>query len=80
MARDFDRQIGEPQARIALLNGHIALGIPVPEAVGSLTRTKANPGHLPACATEPVSVLTSIAAYDTHVREVQEPRLQSGGM
>ena len=34
MARDFDRQVAELQVRIAILNGYIALGIPVTEAVG----------------------------------------------
>ena len=34
MARDFDRQIAELQVRIAVLNGYIAFGIPVTEAVG----------------------------------------------
>ena len=33
MARDFDRQVAELQVRIAVLNGHTALGIPVTEAV-----------------------------------------------
>ncbi len=34
MARDFDRQVAELQVRIAALNGHTALGIPITEAVG----------------------------------------------
>jgi hypothetical protein len=34
MARDFDRQVAELQARIAALNGYTALGIPVTVAVG----------------------------------------------
>ena len=34
MARDFDRQVAEPQIRIAILNGYTALGTPVTEAVG----------------------------------------------
>ena len=34
MARDFDRQVAELQARIAVLNGCTAPGIPVTEAVG----------------------------------------------
>ena len=34
MARDFDRQVAELQARIAVLNGYTALGIPITEAVG----------------------------------------------
>lgn len=34
MARDFDRHVAEPQVRIAVLNGHTALGIPVTEVVG----------------------------------------------
>ncbi|PIL21904.1 hypothetical protein P775_01920 [Puniceibacterium antarcticum] len=29
MARDFDRQVAEVQARVAMLNGYTALGIPV---------------------------------------------------
>lgn len=33
-ARDFDRQVAELQLRIAVLNGHTALGIPVTEAAG----------------------------------------------
>ena len=33
-ARDFDRQVTEFQIRVAVLNGFIALGIPVTEAVG----------------------------------------------
>ena len=33
-ARAFDRQVPELQIRIAVLNGYIALGIPVTEAVG----------------------------------------------
>ena len=33
-ARDFDRQVGEFQVRVAVLNGFTALGIPVTEAVG----------------------------------------------
>jgi len=34
MARDFDRQVGEIQIRIAVLNGYTALGMPVTEIVG----------------------------------------------
>ncbi|PIL21474.1 hypothetical protein P775_04120 [Puniceibacterium antarcticum] len=34
MARDFDRQVAEVQARIAVQNGYTALGIPVMKAVG----------------------------------------------
>ena len=34
MARDFDRQVGELQVRIAVLNGYTALGTPVSEPVG----------------------------------------------
>lgn len=34
MSRDFDRQVAEIQVRIAVLNRHTALGIPVTEAVG----------------------------------------------
>lgn len=34
MARDFDRQVAELQTRIAVLNGHTVLGIPVTEVVG----------------------------------------------
>ena len=34
MAQDFDRQVAELQARIALLNGYISLGILVAQAVG----------------------------------------------
>ena len=34
MARDFDRQVAELQVRIAVLNRHTALGIPVTEPVG----------------------------------------------
>jgi hypothetical protein len=34
MARDVDRQVAEVQARIAVMNGYTALGIPVTEAVG----------------------------------------------
>ena len=34
MARDFARQVGELQVRIAVLNGYTALEIPVTEAVG----------------------------------------------
>jgi hypothetical protein len=33
-ARDFDRQVAEFQVRVAVLNGFIALGIPVTEAAG----------------------------------------------
>ena len=33
-ARAFDRQVAELQIRIAVLNGYIALGIPVTERVG----------------------------------------------
>lgn len=33
-ARDFDRQVAEVQVRIAVLNGFIALGIPVTEVAG----------------------------------------------
>lgn len=32
-ARDFDRQVAEVQMRVAILNGYIALGIPVTKAV-----------------------------------------------
>jgi hypothetical protein len=32
-SRDFDRQIAEFQARVAVLNGYTALGTPVTEAV-----------------------------------------------
>ena len=34
MARDFDRQTAELQVRIAILNRHTALGIPVTQPVG----------------------------------------------
>jgi len=34
MAREPDRQVGELQVRVAVLNGFSALGIPVTEAVG----------------------------------------------
>lgn len=34
MARDFDRQVAELRARIAVLNGSTSLGIPVTEAAG----------------------------------------------
>ena len=34
MVRDFDRQVAEVQARVAILNGYTALGIPVTRAVG----------------------------------------------
>jgi hypothetical protein len=34
MARDFDRQVAEVQIRIAVMNGYIALSIPVTETVG----------------------------------------------
>ena len=34
MARDFDRQVAEIQARVAVLNSYTALGIPVTEPVG----------------------------------------------
>jgi hypothetical protein len=33
MARNFDRQVAELQVRIAVLNGHTALGIAVTEAL-----------------------------------------------
>lgn len=33
MARDFDRQVAEVQVRIAVMNGYIALGIPVTDTV-----------------------------------------------
>jgi hypothetical protein len=34
MARDFGRHVAATQVRIAVLNGYIALGIPVTQAVG----------------------------------------------
>jgi hypothetical protein len=34
MAREPDRQVAELQVRVAVMNGHTALGIPVTEAVG----------------------------------------------
>lgn len=34
MARDFDRQIAEPDVRIAVLDGYTAPGKPISEAVG----------------------------------------------
>jgi hypothetical protein len=34
MARDLDRQVAEVRIRIAVMNGHTALGIPVAEIVG----------------------------------------------
>ena len=34
MARDFDRQVAEVQARIAVMNGYTAPGIPVTKTVG----------------------------------------------
>ena len=34
MARDFGRQVAEVQARVAILNGYTALGIPVTKAMG----------------------------------------------
>ena len=33
MARDFERQVAEIQIRIAVLNRHTALGIPITEPV-----------------------------------------------
>lgn len=33
-SRDFDRQVAEFRVRVAVLNGFIALDIPVTEAVG----------------------------------------------
>jgi len=33
MARDFDRQVAEFQARVAILKGYTALGIPITKAV-----------------------------------------------
>lgn len=35
MPRDFERQVGEIQIRIAVLNRYTALGIPITKAVGS---------------------------------------------
>jgi hypothetical protein len=32
--RHFDRQVAEPQVRVAVLSGFTALGIPVTEAAG----------------------------------------------
>jgi len=34
MARDFDREVAELQIRIAVPNGHTALGIPVTQTAG----------------------------------------------
>ena len=34
MVRDFDRQVAEIQARVVVLNGFTALGIPVTTAAG----------------------------------------------
>jgi hypothetical protein len=34
VARDFERQVGEIQIRIAVLNRYTALGIPVTKPVG----------------------------------------------
>ena len=34
IARDFDRQAAEFQARVAVMNGFTALGIPETQAVG----------------------------------------------
>ncbi len=34
MARDFDRQVAGFQVRVAVLNGIIALGIPLTQAMG----------------------------------------------
>lgn len=34
LARDFGRQVAEVQARIAVMNGYTALGIPITEAMG----------------------------------------------
>jgi hypothetical protein len=34
MARDFGRQVAEFQIRVAVLNGHTALGIPVTKIAG----------------------------------------------
>jgi hypothetical protein len=52
-ARDFDRQVAEFQIRVAVLNGFIALGIPVTEAGDESARGKGNPDRQPMCATEP---------------------------
>ena len=45
MARDFDRQVAEVQVRIAVMNGYIALGIPVTEPWDESGRGKGNLGH-----------------------------------
>ena len=34
MARVFERQVAEVQVRVAILNGYIALGIPVTKTIG----------------------------------------------
>jgi len=34
MARDFDRPVAQFHARVAVLNGYTALGIPVTKAAG----------------------------------------------
>ena len=34
MARNFECQVAEFQVRVAILNGYIALGIPVTETIG----------------------------------------------
>ena len=34
LASDYDRQVAEVQVRVAILNGYIALGIPVTKALG----------------------------------------------
>lgn len=48
MARDFGRRVGEPQVRIAVLNGHIALGIPVTEPVRGQFAQRQTPAGNPA--------------------------------
>lgn len=53
-SRDFDRQVAEFQVRVAVLNGFIALDIPVTEAVDESVRGKGSLGHQAICATEPL--------------------------
>ena len=56
MARDFDRQVAEPQVRIAVLNGYTALGYQSWKLWDKSVRGKGNFSVQPICPTEPRTV------------------------
>ena len=67
-ARDFDRQTAELQSRIAILNRHTALGIPLTRPAACPHGGKGAPGPQLICATEPLVAGGRALARVTRVR------------